>query len=55
MIMIAEHRGRPLGLCLTGGQHYDNTQARTLGEAWTAISQFCLISDWAYDVNAFRA
>ena len=50
---MADRRGRPLRV--TGGQRHDRTQARGLVEAWTATPRPCLITDRAYDGDAFRA
>ena len=52
---LADPRGRPLCLRLTGGQRHDSTQARALVEAWTGAPLPCLIADRAYDGDAFRA
>ena len=46
-------RGRPLRV--TGGQRHDSTQALALVEVWTAMPLPCLITDRAYDGDAFRA
>ena len=53
--ILADPRGRPLCLRLTGGQRHDRTQARALVEAWTGAPLPCLIADRAYDGDAFRA
>ena len=53
--ILADQRGRPLCLRLTGGQRHDRTQARALVEAWTGAPLPCLIADRAYDGDAFRA
>ena len=53
--ILADPRGRPLCLRLTGGQRHDSTQARALVEAWTGAPLPCLIADRAYDGDAFRA
>ena len=53
--MLADRRGRPLHLRMTGGQRHDSIQARDLVEAWTDASLPCLIADWPYDGDAFRA
>ena len=53
--ILADRRGRPLHLRVTGGQRHDSTQARALGEAWTAAPLPCLIADRAYDRDGFRA
>ena len=47
---LADQRGRPLRLRLTGGQRHDSTQARALVKAWP-----CLIADRTYDRAACRA
>ena len=52
---LADQRGRPLRLRLTGGQRHDRSQARAWGEAWIYASLLCLIADRAYDRDAFRA
>ena len=53
--ILADQRGRPLCLRLTGGPRHDSTQARALVEAWTGAPLPCLIADRAYDGDAFRA
>ena len=53
--ILADPRGRPLCLRLTGGQRHDRTQARALVEAWTGAPLPCLIADRAYGGDAFRA
>ena len=53
--ILADPRGRPLCLRLTGGQRHDSTQARAWVEAWTGAPLPCLITDRAYDGDAFRA
>ena len=50
--MLTERRGHPLRLRVTGGQRHDSTQ--TLVEAWTDTPRSCLITDRAYDGDAFR-
>ena len=52
--ILADQRGRPLCLRLTGGQCHDSTQ-RALVEAWTGAPLSRLIADRAYDSDAFRA
>ena len=52
---LADRRGRPLHLRVTGGPRHDSTQARSLGEAWTDAPLPCLIADRAYDRDGFRA
>ena len=49
----ADRRGRPLRLCVTGGQRHDRTQA--LAEAWTGAPRPRLIANRAYDGVAVRA
>ncbi len=49
--ILADQRGRPLCLRLTGGPRHDSTQAR----AWIGAPLPCLIADRAYDSDAFRA
>ena len=53
--VLADRRGRPLCLRVTGGQHHDSTQAQALVEAWTDAPLPCLMADRAYDGDAFRA
>ena len=53
--ILADQRGRPLCLRLTGGQCHDSTQARSRVEAWIGAPLPCLIADRAYDSDAFRA
>ena len=53
--ILADRRGRPLCLRLTGGPRHDSTQARAWVEAWTGARPSCLIADRAYDRDAFRA
>ena len=48
-------RGRPLRLRVTGSQRHDSTQTRALVEAWMDAPWSCLITDRAYDGDAFRA
>ena len=51
---LADLRGRPLRLRVTGGPRHDRTQARALGEDCDAPLS-CLIADRAYDNDGFRA
>ena len=53
--VLADRRGRPLCLRVTGGQRHDSTQARALVEAWTDMPLPCLMADRAYDGDGFRA
>ena len=53
--ILADQRGRPLCLRLTGGPRHDSTQARDRVEAWTGAPLSLLIADRAYDRDAFRA
>ena len=53
--VLADRRGRPLRLRMTGGQRHDRTQARTLVEAWPVTPRPCLMADRTYDGDAFRA
>ena len=53
--ILADRRGHPLRLRVTSGQRHDSPQARALVEAWTDTLLPCLISDRAYDGDAFRA
>ena len=52
--ILADRRGRPLRLRVTGGQRHHSTQARALVEAWTGAPLPCLIADRAYDGDDFR-
>ena len=45
--ILADQRGCPLCLRLTGGQHHDRTQARALVKAWIGTPLTCLIADRA--------
>ena len=53
--ILADPRGRPLCLRLTGGHCHDRTQARAWVEAWTGAPPSRLIADRAYDSDGFRA
>ncbi len=53
--ILADQRGRPLRLRLTGDPRHDRTQARARVKAWTGAPLPCLIADRAYDSDAFRA
>ena len=56
--ILADQRGCPLCLRLTGGPRHDSTQARALVEAWIGARRARpsrLIADWAYDYDGFRA
>ena len=53
--VLADRRGRPLRLRVTGGPRHDRTQARALVEAWTGAPRPCLMADRAYDGDTFRA
>ena len=53
--VLADRRGRPLRLRVTGGQRHDHTQARAWVEDWTDALLPCLIADRAYDGDAFRS
>ena len=53
--ILADRQGRSLSLRVTGGLRHARTQARALAESWTGASPSCLISDQAYDGDAFRA
>ena len=53
--ILADQRGRPLCLRLTGGPLHDRTRARDLVEAWTGAPLSRLSADRAYDRDAFRA
>ncbi len=53
--VLADRRGRPLRLRVTGGQRHDRTQARALVEDWTDTPRSCLMADRAYDSDSFRA
>ena len=50
---LADRRGRPLRLRVTGGQRHDSTQAWV--EDGTDAPLPCLIADRAYDSDGFRA
>ena len=52
--LLADRRGRPLRLRVTGGPRHDSTQARALVEAWTDTPRPCLMADRAYDGDGFR-
>ena len=52
---LADLRGRPLRLRVTGGPRPDRTQARALGEDGTDAPRPCLIADRACDRDGFRA
>ena len=52
---LADRRGHPLRLRMTGGPRHDRTKARALVESWTDAPLSCLIADRAYDGDAFRA
>ena len=52
---MADRRGRPLRLRVTGGQRHDRTQARAWVEAWTDTPRPCLMADRAYDGTPLRA
>ena len=45
--VLADRRGRPLRLRVTGGPRHDRTQARARVEAWTDTSRPCLMADRA--------
>ena len=53
--VLADRRGRPLRLRVTGGPRHDRTQARARVEAWTDTPRPCLMADRAYDGDPFRA
>ena len=53
--ILADLRGRPLSLRVTGGQRHDRTQAQTWVEDGTDAPLPCLIADRAYDSDGFRA
>ena len=53
--ILADRRGRPLHLRVTGGPRHDRIQARALGEDGTDAPLSCLIADRAYDSDDFRA
>ena len=45
--ILADRRGRPLRLRVTGGPRHDRTQARAWVEAWTDTPLPCLMADRA--------
>ena len=53
--ILADLRGRPLPLRVTGGQRHDRTQAQAWVEDGTDAPLPCLIADRAYDRDGFRA
>ena len=53
--ILADRRGRPLRLRVTGSPRHDSTQARVLMKTWIAAPLSCLIADRDYDVNICRA
>ena len=53
--VLADRRGRPLRLRVTGGPRHDRTQARAWVEAWTDTPRPRLKADRAYDGDPFRA
>ena len=48
-------KGMPPVSAPDGRQCHDRIQARALVEAWIGAPLPCLIADWAYDSDAFRA
>ena len=53
--ILADLRGRPLRLRVTGGQRHDSTQVWAWVEDWTDAPLPCLIADRTDDRDGFRA